>query len=315
MNSLHLEPTPRWEVPDSWSGSRCLACGEPALKVVHMAEISDYFICSRCEIAFEVDITGQMIRVKAVPDRYESADAILYRKWIEATALREIIEKSKKTSQPVQEFVAPPPKSMTNQEVWERAQGMYRLGNPPKKIELVLMQAGATPQQAAGVLRALKRRAEQETKKQGSRLLIVAGVSIFLVIAAFAGWLFASGQYAVLLGLATPTPAASGISAGDILKLIPSGIRPELPDTTVRLGGVARAGCPTTLNGAVATFGGETSLWKKDSQFNSWQMVSTGDTYTIRVPPDMSAGYVDNANLQFSQVYGPAIIYNVNFVA
>lgn len=316
MNSSHPERTPRREIPDAWSGSHCLACGEPALKIVHLPEIADYFICSKCEISFEVDHTGEMIRVKVVPDRYESADAILYRKWIEATTVRAIIEKSKLASQPVQEFIAPPPKSMTNQEVWERAQGMYRLGNPPKKIELFLRQAGATPQQAAAALRALKRRAEKESKKQSSRVKLVAGISIFLVIAAFAGWLFASGQYAVLFGLATPTPArAQKITAGDILKLIPSGVRPDLPDTTVRSGGVAAAKCPTTLKGAAATFGGAPGLWEMDSQFMSWQMVSPTYSYTIKIPPNMSAGYVDNGNFQFSQVYGPAIIYNVNIVA
>ena len=285
------------------------------MKVVHLTEIPDYLICSRCEISFEVDITGRMLHIKVVPDRYESADAQLYRKWVEATSLHEIIEKCKRAPQLVQEFIAPPPKAMTNQEVWERAQGMYRLGNSPKKIELVLIQAGAAPQQAAGALRALKRKAEQDSKKQGSRVLLVAGVSAFLVIAAFTGWLFASGQYAVLFGLATPTPAASGISASDILKLIPSGVRPELPDTTVSRGGVAAAGCPKTQAGAAATFGGDASLWKTDGQYMSWQMVSPGDSYTIRIPPNMSAGYVDNENFQFSQIYGPAIIYNVNFVA
>lgn len=285
------------------------------MKVIHLTDIPDYLICSKCEISFEVDVTGQMLHIKVVPDRYEAADAVLYRKWIEARSLRGIIEKSKHTSMPVQEFVAPPPKSMTNQEVWERAQGMYRLGNPPKKIELFLLQAGASPQQAAGALRALKRKAEQDAKKQSSRILVVAGVSIFLVIAAFAGWLFASGQYAVLFGLATPTPAPVGFTASDILKLIPSGVRPELPDTTVRKGGVAAAGCPKTLNGATATFGGDAGSWKFDSQLMSWQMVSMENSYTIRVPPNMSAGYVDNENFQFSQVYGPAIIYNVNFVA
>jgi transcription elongation factor Elf1 len=315
MTQPSPEPTPIRELPDAWAGRYCPACGEAALKVVHLPEIPDYLICSKCEISFEVDVTGQMLHIKVVPDRYEAADAVLYRKWIEARSLRGIIEKSKRASMPVQEFVAPPPKSMTNQEVWERAQGMYRLGNPPKKIELFLLQAGATPQQAAGALRALKKRAEQETKKQRSRVLLVAGVSTFLVMVAFAGWLLFSGQYAILFGLATPTPAPVGINAGDILKLIPSGVRPELPDTTVRMGGVASASCPKTQAGAVSTFGGVASLWKVDGQFMSWQMVSIEDSHTIRVPPNMSAGYVDNENFQFSQVYGPAIIYNVNFVA
>ncbi|HNC07056.1 MAG TPA: hypothetical protein PLX14_00030 [Anaerolineales bacterium] len=310
-----IELTPRRELPDSWSGSRCLACGEKALKVIHLPDIPDYFICSKCEISFEVDTSGRMVRVKVIPDRYEAADAILYKKWIEAAALHEIIEKSRHTPQPVQEFIAPPPKSMTNQEVWERALGMYRLGNPPKKIEFVLIQAGATSEQAAGALRALKRRAEQEAKKQGRRFLVIAGISIFLVIAGFAGWLYASGQYAVLFGLVTPTPAPQGFTATDILKLIPSGVRPELPDTTVRTGGVAAAGCPKTQAGAAATFGGTASLWKADGQLMSWQMASVDNSYTIHVPPNMSAGYIDNNGLQFSQIYGPAIIYNVNFVA
>jgi hypothetical protein len=137
-------------------------------------------------------------------------------------------------------------------------------------------------------------------------------------------WLYMSGNLPVLFGLVTvtpvPTPAANQPSAvGMLLKLIPAGARPELmnlPDTTVEANkGPSRAACPAKPETAAALFGGDPSVWYRDeSQFPSWQMVSTGDSITAKVPTGMTATYVDNDSFKMQSVHGPAIIHNVNFL-
>jgi hypothetical protein len=133
-----------------------------------------------------------------------------------------------------------------------------------------------------------------------------------------------SGKLPVLLGVTTVTPvpsqAANQPSAiGMLLNLIPKGAKPNLmnlPETKVEeKNGPGKASCPATPITAAKLFGGDPSVWTRDeSQFPSWQMISTKDSVTVGVPDGMTAGYVDNKSFKMLSVHGPATIHNANFL-
>jgi hypothetical protein len=322
-NKLSSTPLPKWEIPDGWSKSgHCPACGAANLKVTHLPDHADYLSCAQCEIAFEVECGGKYVRLKYIPDALEFMDAILHNRWVEASRLSSIINEKRA---PVQEKkILSPPSALSEEDVWSRALSMYRLGNKPKMIQLILVQSGQTQDLADAILARLKKVAEQDAQRQNQKFWTLAGIS-FLVIFFMAGsWLYMSGNLPVLLGLVTvtpvPTPAANQPSAiGRLLNLIPKDTKSDLmnlPDTKVEENkGPARAECPTTPTLAAELFGGDPSAWKRDdSQLPSWQMISTGDSVTVSVPDGMTAGYVDNKSFNLMSVQGPATIYNTNFL-
>ncbi len=307
MNTQLSTPTARWEIPDAWANGRCPACGEPALRIVHSSEYADYFSCSSCEISFEIASAGGQIRIKDVPDRYEFADAVLYRRWVDARELSGIIERERGTrhKEEVVEKIA-----MTDEEVWSRALGMHRTGNPSWKIEPMLIRKGATPAQAAGALKALKRKIAQDQKRQNTRVWTISAVSVVLLLIALAAWGVSNSRR---MAAATPTASDKSILK-NIIDIVPKGLQPDLPDTSSKRGNVSAAKCPETTTDAAKVFGGDSSLWTMNGQFMSWQMMSTDKSFNIRVPPDMSAAYIKNQNMQFTQTYGPVVVYNVNFI-
>lgn len=313
--------SPKWELPDVWAqNGRCPACGVQSLKVTHLPDYADYLACTRCDISFEVENGGRSIRVKYLPDQYESADAVLHNRWVEASKLSAILNERRS---PVQEKKADiqPTQIISDEEAWSRALGMYRLGNKPRMIHLTLMQSGVTQEQAEFVLTRLKKIAEQDSQRQNKKFLVMAGISIFLIVILAGSWLYASGNLPIILGITTVTPAPlpnQSSALNKLLKLVPDSAKPALmtlPDTIVDTRqGPGRALCPATAKSAARLFGGSSSLWKRDTQFSSWQMISAGDSYTVVVPTGMVAGYVDNKTFQLMSIHGPATIYNVNFV-
>ena len=323
-NSASSTPLPKWEIPDSWAKSgHCPACGATNLKVTHLPDLADYLSCTKCEIAFEVECGGKYVRLKYIPDALEFMDVILHNRWVEASRLSSIINEKRA---PVHEKkIAPPPPSILSEEdAWDRALSMYRLGNKPKMIQLILVQSGQTQELADAILARLKKVAEQDAQRQNQKFWTLAGIS-FLVIFFMAGsWLYMSGNLPVLLGLVTvtpvPKPAANQPSAiSQLLNLIPKDAKPNLmnlPDTNVEENkGPAKAECPVTPTLAAELFGGNPLAWKRDdSQFPSWQMISTGTSVTVSVPEGMTAGYMDNKSLKLLSVHGPATIYNANFL-
>lgn len=310
---------PKWDLPDAWAkNGRCPACGAAGLKVTHLPDYPDYLACSRCQISFEVEDGGRLIRLKYIPDEYEYADAVLHNRWVEAAGLASIL--NRRPSPPREETTVPPPAhEFSDEETWNRAMGMYRLGNKPKMIQLNLIQSGATQAQAAGVYQKLKKLAEQDARKQSQKFLVLAGASILAILFMAGGWLYASGNLAILLGLATPVPTASGPSAADLLlDLVPQDMKPaiiDLPDTAVEIGrGPGRASCPPSSHVAADLFGGDPSMWQQPGAFAAWQLVNPVESITVTVPSNMTAAYVDNETMMFLSVHGPATIYNANFL-
>jgi len=321
-NTPLLDPSPKQEIPDSWAkNGRCPACGATNLKVTHLPEIADYLTCTQCEIAFEVEKGGRYVRLKYIPDALEFADAALHNQWVEASRLSAIISEKRA---PVHERKNPEPPlpTFSEDDVWSRTLRMYRMGNKPKMIQLMLLQSGMTQEQADVIFAKLKKVSEQDAQRQNQKFWTMAGVSIFLVMLVACSWVYLSGNLPVLLGITTVTPAPSQadqpLAIGMLFDLIPNNAKPDLmnqPDTKVDLHGPGKAACPATPATAGKLFGGDSSIWRRDmEQYPSWQMISAGNPVNVKVPDGMTAGYVDNKSLQLLSVHGPATIYNVNFL-
>jgi transcription elongation factor Elf1 len=324
-NNPSPNPSPKWEIPDSWAkNGRCPACGATNLKVTHLPDLADYLSCAKCEIAFEVENGGRYIRLKYVPDALEFVDAVLHNRWVEASKISEIISEKRAQIQE-KKTPAPPPIIFSEEDVWSRALRMYRMGNKPKMIQLMLLQSGLTQEQADAVFAKLKKISEREAQQQNRKFWTVAGISIFLFVLAACSWIYVSGNLPILLGITTVTPAPSQMAnqpsaVSMLLNLIPKDAKPslmKLPDTrVVEHHGPGPSACPATPITAAELFGGEAALWTRDeSRFPAWQMISSGDSVTVNVPDGMTAAYVDNKSFKLLSVHGPATIYNANFLA
>jgi hypothetical protein len=201
---------------------------------------------------------------------------------------------------------------------------MYRLGNSPKMIQLMLLQSGQSREQADSIFVRLKKVADEDAQKQSQKFWAMAGGAIFVIFLLAGAWLGASGKLAIMTGAVTETPSptqsANQPSAiGMLAKLIPADAKPDLmnlPDTTVEKNkGPDRAACPGTPQSAAKLFGGDPVSWYRDQeQFPSWQMISSTDSATVKVPTGMTAAYVDNKTFTVQSIFGPAIIHNVNFL-
>jgi hypothetical protein len=323
-NKISLAPSPKWDIPDSWAkNGRCPACGATNLKATHLPDLADYLSCTHCEIAFEVENGGRYIRLKYIPDALEFMDAILHNRWVEASRLSAIISEKRPIAQEKKADSESPRSTFSEEEVWSRALRMYRMGNKPKMIQLMLIQSGMTQEQADAIFAKLKKVAEEDTQRQNQKFWTVAGISLLVIFIMAGSWLYMSGNLPILLGITTvtpaPTPAKQPSAVGLLLNLIPQGVQPDLmnlPDTRVEENhGPGKAACPATPVTAAELFGGDPTLWTRDAnQYPSWQMINPGDSVTVSVPEGMTAAYVDNESFQFLSVHGPATIHNVNFL-
>ena len=89
-----------------------------------------------------------------------------------------------------------------------------------------------------------------------------------------------------------------------------------VPTPSVEASGPPATDCPFTAELAAAVFGGSAANWSYDFDNDGWFMTVIADPITVRVPLNMSAGYlVAGETLEFRNVHGPATLTNVNFVA
>lgn len=314
---------PRKQIPDAWGTSgRCPVCAAAPLQVVHLPSPADYLICPKCELSFEVEMNGGNIRVKNVPEQLGFAERQLRYLWIKPTLLRELLNKRSTSIEKPVGTVAPG--LLTDEEVWDRMLSLYQLGNTPKMVELILMQAGATREQAEAAFARLKRRSEQDTRNQIRKFWVFGGIVAFLAILLIGGWAYTMNRINTELqqGITNPVVQSQSSSPLQMLNALPDAIKPaflksgplQVDQGTVHLGATTR--CPGSPSDAAALFGGDASMWARPQQIdNAWQMVSTGSPITLNLPSGMTAGLIDNKTFQFTSVPGPATIHNVNFVA
>jgi hypothetical protein len=146
-----------------------------------------------------------------------------------------------------------------------------------------------------------------------------------------AAWFGALFPPTATLAPATATAAAAatataratqGLSAEDDLPgwvrdLVPEGITViNVPTPSVSADGPAAASCPRTPAGAANLFGGQAQHWQFDRATGGWIVIVVGQPITLRVPANMSAGYLVAADsLEMRSTLGPATITNVNFAA
>lgn len=312
--------TVRSDIPDSWGANgHCPACGAVPLEVIHIPDLPDYMICRKCELSFELADNASQLRVKNLPDNLGFAESELRFRWVTPGAIQKLIENR---SAYLQRKTVPENKGiLTDDDVWERALSFHRLGNKPQKIAYVLIQAGASREQADAALERLKQWIVQDSNRQSRKLAWVGGIAALVVALLFTGWFMLLGQINAQLdeGLANPAtngePVIALRSAADIL---PDAIKPgflKSGPVTVSNSGPDRSRCPSDPNEAAKLFGGSAGVWQRASQPGAWQMVHTGVPSTIRIPAGMVGGYIDNTTFMFLSANGPATLKNINFIA
>ncbi len=310
--------TPRDEIPDIWATrGRCPVCATETLKIVHLQGTPDYLVCTHCELSFEVETHGGTIRIKHFPEQLEFAEGDLRYRWVEPSVLRKFLENRRALLQEKASLI--PPAALSDEEVWDRMLGLYRLGNQPKTIQFMLIQVGATREQAESAFVRLKQWSEKDAQNKNKRLWLVLGITIALVVSLMAAVVVISSRISSQLqaGKKNPPVANQSILPVQMLKVIPDSVKPEFlksPPARVEKAGPEKSRCPLLSEEAASLFGGKAEGWKQGSQLGSWQMMSTDVPATIRIPKGMYSAFIDNTTFEFKSADGPATIYNVNFI-
>jgi hypothetical protein len=205
--SKNSDSKPRWEIPDAWAkNGHCPACGTMPLQVVHLPDYPDYLLCARCDLSFEVEKGGGKIRIKNCPERLERFESELRNSWVDLAILKWYIEKTPKPVNNVLKDSHPAP--LTDEEVWSRTLSLYRLGNKPKIIELTLIQAGATCEQAQEAFARLKVRSMRDANKQGRKFWLFGGLASLAVITILGAWVYTNTRINSQLQQGMKNPSA-----------------------------------------------------------------------------------------------------------
>lgn len=306
-NQNGSEPVPRWEIPDSWAGKGlCPICRQQGLQVVHLPEYPDYFVCRHCELSFELEQGGKLVRLKHIPEDMDRVYEKLRFLWVDIISVRELALKDRPSlfSQVQYQEIITKPIPLTEQDVSNRALGMFHLGNKPKVIEMILLQAGATSEQAARAFAQLKRMEKQAAKKQSSKFVWLV-VIVMLLFAAGVGSLYFSGW------LEARKAEVAVAEATPMQELLLKHVQKQLPDSVVYKTGPQTTGCPTTPEDAARIFGGNAETWERVDG-HTWKMTNTDRMVTVMIPAGMTVAYFKNPSLEFVNGYGPLTITNVN---
>jgi hypothetical protein len=301
--------TPRRGIPDAWVGNgHCPICGAGGFSVVHLTGYADYFVCKHCELSFEVEQGGKLVRLKHIPDDYDQVYDKLRFRWVELSTVRTLALKDRPSllpQPPRVETAAPAPSApLTDDEVMNRALGMFRLGNQPKMIEVILLQAGATPEQAAKAFARLKVMDGQAAKKQSAKFVWLAVVAVAIILGGLGGLYFSGWFTTRQKAASTPVPPPQ--------ELLLRQVQDQLPDSVIYKKGPGPAECPTTPADAARLFGGDAGTWERANAY-TWQMTNTERMVTLMIPDGMTVAYFKNPTLEFVNGYGPLTITNVNF--
>lgn len=311
---------PRNEIPDAWAKSgHCPACQAEALQAIHLGGAPDYLICGQCELSFEVEMEGRKIRLKNVPQELGFLEGELRYRWIEPYVIGQFL--SNRLALKEQQAGISKSAYLSDEDVWNRATSLFRMGNQPKMIEFILIQAGATPAQAQAAFARLKERSEQDAKNQARKFWLAGGAIIFIAFALVAGWAATPHLVSAQVRGALTSPAGAATQPNMLLPLftnLPFAIRPAFLKSPAQMksnDGPARAQCPTLPSHAAVLFGGYAIYWTPINQTDGWQMMSTDAPSTIRIPAGMYAAFADNRTGAVSTTTGPITISNIHFIA
>lgn len=319
-NTTASSLAPRRDIPEVWAvNGHCPACGAAPLQVRHLPDSPDFLLCPGCELSFEVAASGGAIRIKHLSEKLEFAESELRYRWVPPAALRDLLTQRARLLQ--EKATGPAPKPLADDEVWSRMVSLHQLGNKPKMIQFLLMQAGATQAQTDSALQRLLALKEQQARQQTRRLWLFTSLALLLVVVALGGiWgLALSGVNSQLAaGMADPSIQTNQPLPLQILKNLPDDVKPPFlksPPAQAVPGGLAASKCPRFPHEAAALFGGNADHWQKEDRFQAWQMINPGNPVTLRIPAGMYVGYIDNVSFNFLSARGPVTLYNVNFVA
>jgi hypothetical protein len=111
-------PLARAIIPPAWGEQgKCIWCGAQPLTVIHPPEAPDQLMCPKCQMAYEIDKTGELICLKNQP---ESMQVDYQGLWIPITMIAEAESHKQKPKQripiPVEEFVYPGSKALPDSE-------------------------------------------------------------------------------------------------------------------------------------------------------------------------------------------------------
>jgi hypothetical protein len=314
------DPLARKEIPDAWAKSgHCPACQAAPLQIVHLLNATDYLMCSRCELAFEVQLDGGKIRVKNVPDELGFMEGELRYRWVEPSVLAKFYNNHLALKEQQARNAAPGP--LSDEEVSNRAASLYRMGNKPKMVEFILVQAGATPEQAQAAFARLKQKSEQDAKNLARKFQLAGGIVLLVILAFIVSRVVTPILISAQLTQGLSSPAGTVNQSNVFLLLLdnlPDAIKPGFlkpASAQVRYTGPARSKCPFTVSDAVGIFGGQADRWTRISPSNGWQMMNADASSTIRVPAGMHTTFMDNRTGTFSTIDGPVTISNINYVA
>ncbi|MCC6191305.1 MAG: hypothetical protein IT318_19965, partial [Anaerolineales bacterium] len=122
---------------------------------------------------------------------------------------------------------------------------------------------------------------------------------------------------------ATQAAAAATAQAGG--GGVPDWVRMLLPDDlaliaaatpSIERTGPGESPCPLLALDAAALFGGDPADWEYNREHQGWIMILVGAPVTLRVPANMSVGYLAAAEpLELRSELGPVTVANVNFAA
>lgn len=308
---------PRDHIPDEWARrGPCPICSTPnTLEVKHLPEVPDQFVCDECGTAFEIQSKGSKIRVMVMSEALKPAWMEIVNRWMDPPEIQKLFKRYTSAqldelSDEEQMIIFEP--ELTDREVMYQALELQRLGNDHETIKLLLLQAGATPQQAAGAVNRIKKTAEKESRKRSCFLWAMGGAAI-LVLGLILGVLWITSTSS-----ANQTASETQVNSNSLFSQFDLGeVMTELmgiPTPQVIQTGPGSSNCPITAAQAAALFGGEESFWTKERGVSAWGMMNTGAPISVRIPANMFAGYMKMDSMDMISIQGPATINNINFI-
>ncbi len=311
-------------LPREWiHGTTCPVCGGISLDIERQAAAPDQFVCSTCSSAFEVATNGLHVRLVIAPA------AILKQtcgEWMAPASVRRIVYESTAANQGSSQPALLPTHDVD--DLLAKATQLHKLGNPIPVVAQTLRRSfGATDEQIAAITGELTAAMERHQRASLNSLMIIFACLVLIggLLAFFLSPLSASAK--LLLGFPAVNteknpagPATEYLDEADLpaplRALIPQGARLVKPlDVVIKnetpTGATSR--CPSTTGEAARLFGGDMQSWTKSD--NGWYLITT-QPVTIRVPEGMYGGYfVFVHQPEMSNVIGPVVMENVNFVA
>jgi hypothetical protein len=215
------------------------------------------------------------------------------------------------------------------EDALERAMELQRLGNSDREVRAILERSsGLTPDQVSEVLKKLEK---PEEKRRSNRILFIF-LAIALLLFALLAWWFFNNQTLFQSGAASSANQGAAQStnplAGKLVDssslpaplqtLIPNGIQifneaPVVEQVSEEV--LPPADCPRSKTEAAALFGGPANDWNQQVQSNGWVLVTKTQGVEIKVPANMTGGYlVFEKGPEMRSVSGPAIVKNIYMI-